>query len=209
MTINIKSIAIILLSVILFFSCKKKDYLTDNGVSTAKSSLSTYDYLAQNKYKMFDTLITIIDHYSLKEEVNNAPTFFAPSDYSIHKYLQLIGGGSLETLYGTITADSIRQYFFNQKITLQAAPELPMIIESKGNTNCAIQKIKQTDPQYYTWSSEPVYFLYYIKVVGELDPPDGTATDEDRKVVCQTSNIETVSGNMLHVLNNNHIFIRF
>ena len=51
-----------------FTSCKKSEYLTDGGLSEAKTPLTTYDYLKQHKYHLFDTLIMVIDHYNMKEE---------------------------------------------------------------------------------------------------------------------------------------------
>jgi len=57
-------------------SCKKTSYLTDGGLANAKTSLTTYDYLKQQPYHYFDTTILIIDHFNLKDSVNNSKTFF-------------------------------------------------------------------------------------------------------------------------------------
>ena len=65
-------------------ACTKKDYLTDTGIHNAVTPLNNTDYLATNQFKQFDTLLQIINRFDgLKDEVNKAGTFFAPTDYSI------------------------------------------------------------------------------------------------------------------------------
>ena len=66
---------------ILVTSCKKDKHLTGGSTHNPKVNLSTYDYLKTNP--LFDTLVQLIDRAGLKEEVNSAVTFFAPTDYSI------------------------------------------------------------------------------------------------------------------------------
>lgn len=207
-----------------FASCKKSDYLTDGGLSERKSQLSTYDYLKQHKYHLFDTLVMVIDHYNLKEEINSAPTFFAATNYSINRYLRLKQDSLrlfdenarylLADMYKDINADSIRMYLPKSKVELMSTSLEPTIIANPTNTVTAVQRILQSKPDP-SWSSAPIYYLYYIKVRGTLDPsiPPGTSTpndpDIDLKSQCQTTDIEPSSGGMLHVLSNRHIFIRF
>ena len=57
-------------------SCKKKDYLTDDGVHTAKTSLNTYDYLKSNQYHLFDTFLLVVDRFNMKDELLNAKSVF-------------------------------------------------------------------------------------------------------------------------------------
>lgn len=211
----------ILISCLLFTACKKDSYLTDGGLSNAHTDLSTYDYLAKQQFQLFDTVIAIIDHYNLKDEVNNAKTFFAPTDYAVANYLQkkldsvrLIDENNrytLDDMYNDITIDSVRQYLFSETITVAAAAEVSVKYTTLGNTPAAILKIKQTDPSYYTWSKTPVYLLYYTKIVGTLDTgtTDPNDPDADRRSECQTTGILTSSGGVLHVLNNQHMFVRF
>ena len=42
----------------------------------------------RHTYHMFDTLIQIIDHYGLEEEMNRAATVFACSDFSVKALLK-------------------------------------------------------------------------------------------------------------------------
>ena len=211
----------ILITCLLFTACKKDAYLTDGGLSSARTDLSTYDYLAKQQFMMFDTVISIIDHYNLQDEVNNAKTFFAPTDYAVANYLRkkldsvrLINENNsytLDDMYNDITIDSVRQYLFSETITVDAAQETAVKYTSLGNTPTTILKIKQTDAAYYTWSKTPVYLLYYTKIVGALDtgPVNPNDPDVDKQVQCQTTGILTSSGGVLHVLTNQHIFVRF
>lgn len=51
-----------------------QDYLDDGGTHSAESNTTPYEYLSSHTYHMFDTLIQIIDHYGLEEEMNRAAT---------------------------------------------------------------------------------------------------------------------------------------
>ncbi|WP_442590009.1 hypothetical protein ACSBL2_01990 [Pedobacter sp. AW31-3R] len=211
---NIKGLSLILFAcVLLMTSCEKKDYLDEGGLSVAETPLNTYDYLAAHPVKLFDTLLLVVDHYALKEEINNSGTFFAPTDYSIKLYLtykqdilrrlpdnqDAVYG--LAEMFSELPADSVRQYLFNEKITMNSLTTTPTVYTSKGETEALLSKTLQTDPQYYQWSSEPVYFMYYGKMYGQ------TLTS----VQCQTTGILTQSGNgtVLHVLRNTHRFVNF
>jgi hypothetical protein len=205
-------------------SCKKGNYLTDTGIHNAVTPLSNYDYLAANQFKQFDTLLQIIDRFDgLKEEMNNAATFFAPTDFSILRSLnsrlaarQLINPSNtytLDSLINNITEDSLRQYMFNEPITLDNAPELQAkAYTSKGNTNQAAIKVLQTAAPYINRTTAPTYLLFFVKVRGALDTPGITppTNESDISVLCQTTGILTSNGTkVLHVLNNLHFFSTF
>ena len=204
--------------------CKKSEYLTDGGVHDANTKLSNYDYLQQNSWQLFDTLIQVIDHYQLKDEVNKAPTFFAPTDYSIARYIKVKLDSlhridenltyTLADMYDDLSADSVRQYLLGEKVELATAPTNITLHITLAKTSCAVQKYLQTDGGYYQWGSSPVYSLYYIKVRGSLDdpnnPPAPNDPNVDSRVLCQTTGIGTSSGStVLHVLANTHVFVRF
>jgi len=205
-----------------FTSCKKSNYLTDGGLSAATTPLSTYDYLKQHKYHLFDTLIMVIDHYNLKDEVNGAATFFAPTNYSINRYIKIKRDSvrrinennnyTLTNMYNDLKADSLRIYFSKSRIELPSAPQQATLMANAANTQTAVQKILQPKPAE-SWSSSPIYYLYYIKVRGGLDPPNSNIQPNDPnldlKAQCQTTGIEPSSGGMLHILSNTHTFIRF
>ena len=231
-TILLLTFCIITLAVV---SCKKKDYLIDGGVHDPHTSLNTYDYLKANQYKLFDTFLLVIDKFNLKQELLDAKTVFAVTDYSIRRYITLKQDAlrlidinktfTLDSLYANITADSVRQYFFDQKITLDEAPVEPEVreITSKGKTSCGYSKRQWTvlelngnDPGLFTWTNNPIYGLYYTRVRGALDVPGVTPppNEVDIKVLCQTQGILPKSDKgtydqVLHVLANTHTFVRF
>lgn len=210
------------LGLIYFTSCKKSSYLTDGGLHNAKTSLTTYEYLKQHKYHLFDTLVMVIDHYDMKDEINNAPTFFAPTNYSIRRYLKIKIDSvqrinennkyTLNDMYNEINIDSIRRYIVKTRVELTATPAAPTLVANATNITTAVQSILQPKPDP-SWSSAPIYYLYYIRVRGSLDPVGSTPVpndpNSDLKAQCQTTGIEPSSGGMLHVLSNTHTFIRF
>lgn len=215
---------LLIVNMFLATGCKKSEYLTDGGVHDTKTSLSNYDYLQQNSWQLFDTLLLMVDHYQLKDEINKAATFFAPTDFSIARYLKLKLDSihlidenltyTLDDMYGDLSADSVRQYLLGEKIELANAPNTITPHITLAKTSCAVQKFLQTDEGYYRWGSSPVYSLYYIKVRGSLDDPNNPPLPNDpsvdSRVLCQTTGIGTSSGNtVLHVLANTHVFVRF
>src|SRR5687768_6853865 len=156
------------LLLLLASSCKKAAYLTDGGIHSSKSPLSTYEYLRQHGWKSFDTLIMVVDKFNLKDEVNNAGTFFASDDYSIKKYMDLrlaqkkltndLAKYTLDSLYKDITADSIRQYLFREKIMLADVPKVqPAPFTSLANTTAAVFGQLQTATAYTQFTTGAVY----------------------------------------------------
>lgn len=218
-----KIILPLICAIVIGISCKKNDYLTDSGIHSAITPLSNYDYLKANSYNLFDTLIMVIDRYKLKDEFNSANTVFAPTDYSIARYMtdrlnerlatSSTARYSLDTLFKYVNVDSIRQYMFNAKITL---PELQenetQLYTSLGQTRMGAFKELQLANQYTAQSNNRTYLLYLVRVRGALDvpgvlPPLGEA---DTRVLCQTTGILTSNGSkVLHALSNQHVFIRF
>lgn len=206
-------------------SCKKAAYLTDGGVHDPRTPLSTYDYLAQHPWKIFDTLVIVLDHYGLKDKVNTANTFFAPTDYSIARYMtarlaekQAVNAAAvytLDSLYKDIRADSLQQYLFTDKILLAEAQELqPRLHTSQTETGIkmGVMKEGQTGGVYTERSNAPTYLLYLVKVRGDIDVPGQVppANESDIRVLCQTTGILPQNGQkVLHVLSNLHTFSRF
>ena len=216
-------------------SCKKNDYLTDEGVHSARTPLNTYDFLKSNQNNLFDTFLLVVDKFNLREAMLNAKTVFAVTDYSIRRYINLRQDAlrlidvnktfTLDSLYANMTADSLKQYFFNQRITLNDAPMEPDVnqVTSSGNTTCGYSKRQWTilelngnDGGLFTWTNNPIYGLYYTKIRGALDVPGTTppANEIDIKVLCQTQGIlptndKGAADQVLHVLSNAHTFIRF
>lgn len=204
-------------------SCKKADYLTDSGIHEAVTPLSTYDYLAAHSWHFFDTTIAIIDHFGLKNEVNETNTFFAFTDYSINVFMTARAAEkqqtdpnavyTLDSLYKYISVDSIRQYLFNQEIRLGDLPINEVSPQtSVANTTMGAFREQQTAPEFTQRTQAPTYLLYLVKVRGTIDIPGVVypVAEADTRVRCQTTGILTSNGQkVLHVLNNQHHFVRF
>ena len=222
MKAKITYIILVVLFTMGTLGCKKSSYLTDGGISNAKSPLSTYEYLKQHKYHLFDTLIMVIDHYQMKDEINASETFFAPTNYSINRYLRLKRDSvrlvdenatyTLTNMYQDLKADSLRIYCVKSRVELMTTPENAVLTSNNANTSVAVRRILQPKPPE-SWSSAPIYYLYYIKVKNGLDPAGTTIPDDDPdrdiSVQCQTTGIEPSSGGILNVLSNQHTFVRF
>lgn len=209
---------------LLVSSCKKDDYLNDTGVHEAITPLNNYDYLAINQLHQFDTLLLIINRFDgLKDMVNKAATFFAPTDYSIlatinrrlidKQQINPAATYTLDSLVNAISIDSLRQYMFSETITLDNAPEFrAQPYASMGRTAQGVIKVLQLAAPYTDRTSAPTYLLYFVKVRGALDVPGVTPplNENDISVLCQTTGIKTSNGaTTLHVLNNNHFFSTF
>ncbi len=145
--------------------CKKAAYLTDDGLHTAEVNLSTYDYLAAHPNGMFDTLLMVIDHFKLKEEMNKAKTFWAPSDYSVNRYYKQKADSvkyvdenaqySFEQFLDDIPIDSVRAYMYNDAAyNLETATTAYKTINNAANLSGFVYHM-QRQPKA-AWSSQPV-----------------------------------------------------
>jgi len=193
------SMACILLGV----SCKKDTYLTDGGLAKANSSLSTYDYLAANQYHYFDTLIMIIDHLGLKDSVNQAGTFFAPTDFSINRVMQTNNMTSLDDLYAKITSKFLTQYMSgDNQLTLDNASTSVTTFANWAGGTAGLSKIAGS---YYVANSTLTYYtLEYVKINGALDGSSEADDDDETDAIltCQTTGVQTATGTNLNVLAN-------
>ena len=191
-------------------SCKKDDYLTDGGLAPEKSSLSTYDYLANHTYHYFDTVILIIDHFNLKDSVNKAGTFFAFTDFSVNTLMSTLQVTTLAELYTKVSSKLVTQYMFSDNsLTLANATTAAVQKVNWAGDAGALSAVKKIENTYgvYLVNSAPVYSYYvlqYVKINGILDGspnmPPGDAADVS--IPCQTTGILTSSGTTLHVLAN-------
>lgn len=198
---------LILCCLILLISCQKDEYLDDEGLHDAQLNISKVEFLERNSWQLFDTLVLMIDHYNMRDEVNDAPTFFAATDYSF------AGLGSLDSIYKKMPADTLRDYIFTEKIKVDdlKRSEPKSLKSASGKT---FQIFIRTDNDFFIgerWSSVEPDFLYLTKIVGTVDPigvdPSTLPLNErDIDVRAQTTGIIDPNGNMLHVLNNMHRF---
>ena len=219
-----KTIYISLMAVLVGFSaCKKAAYLTDDGLHQAEVNQTTYDYLASHPNHMFDTLLMVIDHFGMKEEVNNAQTFWVPTDYSISRYYEGLRLSRLnedenatyefDDFLEDLNVDSVRTYLYSDGQHSLNNAKTDYTAMDNGTAVDGFAYNKQLQPQGQ-WSYQDVYFLYYIKVRGEPDAtaPDGSVRVDrndvaDTRILCQTTGIKTASGTVLNILSNQHTFL--
>jgi len=202
--------AIIMIMLSGLLSCKKAAYLTDGGTSTAKSSLSTYDYLKGHKYHYFDTVVLLIDHFNLKDSVNKAGTFFAFTDFSVNSLMKSLSVTTLDGLYAKISSRLLTQYMFTNTLTLNNASSTTAVQVPDWAGNAAPAAYTKAPFAYtvFLTNSSPVFTYYtlaYVKINGVLDGSPGAPANDppDLVISCQTTGIQTATGTTLHVLINN------
>ena len=201
----------------------KKGYLSGGSLHNPVTPLNNVDYLKSNAFNLFDTTILLLQRFELLNEANSAKTFFAFTDYTVVNMINFrltakqqvnpAATYTLDSLIKDITADSIRQYMFNETIELGSTAEIKATpYTSRGNTTMAALKQLQGGSPYTNMTKAPTYLLFFVKVRGALDEPGVTPppNENDISVLCQTTGIKTSNGaTTMHVLNNNHVFVRF
>ncbi|HEY8970796.1 MAG TPA: hypothetical protein VIM64_16930 [Puia sp.] len=183
-------------------SCKKSSYLEDGGVHNPHTPLSTYDYLKNQAYHDFDSTIMLIDHFNLKDSVNKAGTFFAPTDYAINGFMINNHLSSMQMLYDFVSSRLLTQYMFSQHITLDNVTTDAVVYQNWASDTVlsAVRKVANTYPVYLT-NSVPSFTYYTLQYVWVNDPVDIYLS-------CQTTGILTSSGTTLHVLVDNALLRR-
>ncbi|WP_160718158.1 hypothetical protein [Chitinophaga solisilvae] len=217
--IIIKYAGALLLASLLFAACKKDDHFI-GGTPTdpyAKSNLTTYDYLKQNK--LFDTLVLMIDRAGMKDEINGNVTFFASTNYSIKtlidvrtKLIQLKYNNenikyTLDSFPVMELRDSIRAYMYKGNVERRNLSLERQVFKNMVGEDFIIRLVETTD--YSGIFSKPVQYLELTKIIDGQDPdplpenyPDARKDIAD---IIQTSGILTKTG-VLHVLRNSHKF---
>lgn len=190
------------LTMISFYSCKK-DYLTDGGLAKSNTPYNTYDYLRNNATHQFDSVIMIIDHFGLKDSVNNAGTFFVPTDYSINRFMNTAQMASMDSLYAHISSKFLTQFMFSDTaITLNKVTTSVRLYQNWADT---VSGVKKTAFTYGAANSAFTYYiLQYVQINGALDGSSGAPASDppDGVLNCQTTGIKTSSGTNLNVLTN-------
>jgi hypothetical protein len=203
-------------------SCKKS-YTIGGSKFVAQVDMTTYDYLKTNH--LFDTLVIMIDAMDLKDEVNQAGTFFAVTNYSIRNYVlakqtaeQLLYNNenlvyTFDSLDLPSLKDTLRTYMFKDRITRDNISQIgewrysnegdPRWIQLIPTTDYTNQNVFTTDPKY-------IYLTKVIPQPGFSVPTDSTQLgqvdpSQELQTLCQTTGILTTTG-VLHVLANSHTF---
>jgi hypothetical protein len=223
MTLNIKILTAASALLLLATVACKKSYTIGGSTFVAQVNMTTYDYLKTNH--LFDTLVMMIDKTGLKDELNQAGTFFAFTNYSIRRYveakradLRIIRNDenmpyTFDSLNLAVLKDSLRSYMFADRFTRDNITRNGLWRQSRDGeyrlmqliptTDYTNQNVFNTDPQY-------IYFTKIVALPGHPVPTDstqlGSVVDEQRlENLCQTTGILTTTG-VLHVLGNSHMF---
>lgn len=201
-------------------SCQK-DYRIDGGKSQAFVNMTTYDYLKSNP--IFDSLVRVIDHAGLKDEVNNSKTFFATTNYSAVGYVSAkrtkkiaeLGDENIDFGIDDIPVaeirDSLKLYMFDQEITrYNLTQDGDFYINKLPVQNDTVRYHIYLNRQFpYSSYLDYVEYVRFIQVIGELDrkrpanSPVQPSHQNDTDVLVQTSGIITTTG-VIHVLSNTH-----
>lgn len=218
----IKLIIVIAIANIMLASCKK-DYIIGGKLESTTTNLTTYDYLKNNRFKMFDTLLMLVDKAGLKDKINQKGiTFYAPTDFSINKYLaKRTKAAQIKNIFAVYTidtlmkydlagfADSIGMYIIPKTITSGSLTSNGVILNTAMSGVQAVVSYEQTtDPNlgYNPAVNTIPQVEYYSLVIGTL-PSTVVSADLDPsvaiRVLCQTSGLTTATG-QLNVLSNSH-----
>ncbi|MGK9118077.1 hypothetical protein [Olivibacter jilunii] len=217
--IYIKYIILLCSIGVVFFACEKDDYIRDGGPSDAFVNMTTYDYLKTNS--KFDSLVKMIDHAGLKDEINGNVTFFATTNYGVADYVavkkqeKVIETGDENISFGITDIpaaelrDSLKIYLFDGKINREDMSTKGSLYDSKlGPINNIKFMIKLRRTRDYSAYLDYVDYVNFTKVIGsvdtdEQDPENIPEREKDISVDCQTSGIITTTG-ILHVLSGSH-----
>lgn len=218
----IKLLIVIAIANIMLASCKK-NYIIGGKLESTTTNLTTYDYLKNNRFKMFDTLLMLVDKAGLKDVINQKGiTFYAPTDFSINRYLQKktlaaqkidpFAQYTIDTLikYDLPTfADSIKTYIISKTITYASLTSTGVVLSTaKSDARVVVSYEQTTDPNlgYNPAVNTIPQVEYYSLVIGPLPSPVVSADLDPSvaiRVLCQTSGLTTATG-QLNVLSNSH-----
>jgi hypothetical protein len=221
-------LATICMAAILFTSCKK-DYITGGVAEDVNKykNTSTYDVLKLDP--LYDTLVQVIDNAGIKDKVNEAGTsFFAPSDYSILKYLAdrttLVQATinqnakfALDSLLYYVknningTKDSLLMYLIKKPLTYGVLTDMGALYQTELAGNSAIVSYEYTKDG--TLGYNPVVsgvpqLVYFTQLWHPYDlSPSNPASDVPSTIgvhtLVKSSGILTQNG-VIHGLENSH-----
>jgi len=218
--------ATVLMIVYTLASCKKSQII-DGGVSDPHVNMTTYDYLKNNSWHLFDTTLLLIDKAGMKDVINGDVTFFAPTNYCINKYLAARRDAArkisekldytLDSLFKEFTPqmlrDSLGRYCFKGKINRDQMTEKGQSFESL--TTGAPLWLYLTKYTYINsgMMTTTGFLVSARRVIGDPDimvnnqlvDPSGDPKLTDVATICQTSGILTTNG-VVHVMANSHLF---
>jgi hypothetical protein len=173
----------------------------------------------------FDTLVLMIDKMGMKDEINQAGTFFAVTNYSIRNFIlaretdhrTIYNNENLHYTFDSLDfnelKDTLRTYLFADRITRDNISQIGLWRASKEGDHRWIQMQATSDytnQSVFTTTPKYMYLTKIIEKNGFPVPADSTQlgqVDPSQLLtaLCQTTGILTTTG-VLHVLNDLHTF---
>lgn len=216
-------IAISALLALTFNACKKDNYFIGGDLHDPNVQVSTYDFLQNNERGLFDTLLLLVDAAGLKEEINQKNiTFFAPTDYSIAKYVesrtlkeQIIDPFRMWTIDSIVkyeidaVRDSLRTYILPQIIDYADlevnGKGTPTQTKGKNYVTVTYEETDDPDLGYNENSSHFPRIMYfnYINVPKGTEPDLNSTSLPLIRTRVQTSGVISTTGRV-NVLENAH-----
>lgn len=207
----------------LMLNACKKSFTIGGSKFNPQVNMSTYDYLKTNH--LFDTLVIMLDKAGLKDEVNQAGTFFAVTNFTIRDFVQIRGDSvrlwlndenypyTFDSLDIPSLRDTLRSYMFHDRITRDLITPRGLYRKTNEGEMRLIQLIATSDYTNGDVFTTPPEYLYLTKIIpwnGYPVPVDSTGLDGVQpeqllQTLCQSSGILTTTG-VVHVLNNQHTF---
>ena len=216
--------AVAIVMAIVLNGCKKNDYIVGGKLESTTTPLTTYDYLKNNRFKMFDTLLMLVDKAGLKDVINQKGiTFYAPTDYAIDNYLlkrtlevqnsDPFKKYTIDTLIKYDLngfKDSLNRYIVPSTVTYSSLTENGVLFKTAFGNHAVISYETTTDPNlgYSGAVSTLPRIEYYTFIIGAPLPSPLIASQIADTVgvrtLCQTSGLTTATG-QLNVLANSHV----
>lgn len=217
-----KSIFYLIAMLVGISACNSDDYLMDGGIADPHVNMSTYDFLKSRS--LFDTLVMAIDKAGLKEKVNEAKTFYAPTNYAFKKYVDTQVAYMVDNLHLVdpkftfdsipveIFRDSLQMYLFDRTITRDSLTKQGEIYTSLIGKQ--IKLSNEPEKVYTDQLVDPVGYLYftnkrgkkfdtYDEIKGENGMSKPNTAEADTRERIQTSGLISTTG-IIHVINNAH-----
>jgi len=222
------NIAVTLLLLVQVFSACRRDYLiggVPQDVNQYKN-ISTYDFLKSNP--LYDTLVLVIDAAGIKDKINEkGVTFYAPSDYSIFRYLNdrtvavqqtnrnaVFGLDSLvyylkNNINGT--GDSMRLYLVHQSLPYTALTNTGALYPTELTGDTVAVSFELTQNGYLGYNSvvsnvpQVQYFtqLWHHYDLSAANPANTIPGSIGVRTLCISSFINTQTG-IVNALDNSH-----
>ena len=202
-----KILGAVMIAASCLLACKKDKYIEETGLHATSTSQTTYEYLQSEG--QFDTLVSLINHFNLKDSVNKSATIFAFTDYAAKLFMQDAGIGSLPAFYDSVSSGFITQYLFGSQIGESDLGLVPAAYPNWGGSKapCSLWKIENLQYVYLT-SSAPAFSYYriqYKSVMGVDDEAPGRPSGDptDITLTCQSTGLLTSTNSLVHVFANN------